>query len=594
MDYTAPVKDLRLALEGAAEINRLAPYFPAYSEDILGAVLTEASKFSEEVLAPLNRVGDLDGAKLENGVVRSSPGFKEAYDTYREGGWLGLSLPEEVGGAGLPLALGMAVGEAVSAANLAWGLCPLLSHGGIEALMAHGSEDLKSRYLPRVVSAEWPMTMNLTEPQAGSDVGALRTKATPQGDGSYRIQGQKIYITWGEHDMAENIVHLVLARLPDAPAGSKGISLFLVPKFLPNDDGSLGPRNDVRAIGLEHKLGIHGSPTCTMAFGADDGAIGWLVGAENKGLACMFTMMNAARLQVGVEGVAVSERAYQKALAYALERRQGKAPGDAGEGPSRIIEHPDVRRMLTDMRAKIEAGRAICLMTAAAADEAGHGGDPDTRARAKRREDILTPIAKAWCSDRANEITSTGVQIHGGMGFVEETGAAQFMRDARICGIYEGTNGIQAIDLAGRKLALANGAALSELVADIRRTAAEAQAATGALAEAGERLNAGADAMERSGAWVRNTMSAELERGLAAATRFLKLAGDVVAGWCLVKNALYAQKAYTDTPEYAAEKARLAAYFAQTDLAMAPALEGALQAGDPIALTLGDDALAVR
>ncbi len=441
------------------------------------------------MLAPLNRVGDRHGTRFEDGRVTTPPGWREAYATFTAGGWNGLSADADHGGQGLPKAIEAACTEMWSAANLSFGLCPLLTQGGIEALAAHGSDELKARYLEKLVTGEWPATMNLTEPQAGSDLALLRTRAEPVGDGSYRITGSKIYITYGEHDLAENIVHLVLARLKDAPAGTRGISLFLVPKVLP--DGSL---NDLRCSGIEHKLGIHASPTCSMAFGDNGGATGWLIGEANKGLACMFTMMNAARLGVGVQGVGVAEAATQKALAYAAERRQGKAIG-AAEATSPIIAHPDVQRMLLTMKAYTAVSRSLCFLTAAALD-AAHG--PEGRA-AHDRASLLTPVAKAFSTDIANEVASLGVQVHGGMGFVEETGAAQFMRDARILGIYEGTNGIQAIDLTARKLPLNGGATARSQIAWMRRAAEGLlKNADPAFGQMAPRLRAAIESLDRA------------------------------------------------------------------------------------------------
>jgi alkylation response protein AidB-like acyl-CoA dehydrogenase len=504
MTYRAPIADMRFALEAAADFWRLRERYPDVDEDVLAAILDGAGALAGDVLAPLNRSGDRAGVKLEGGVVRTAPGFREAYEAFRQGGWQGLAADPAYGGQGLPRALALAVMETLHSANMSFALMPMLTLAAIEALEQHGAPDQKALYLEKLVSGEWSGTMNLTEPQAGSDLGALTTKATPQADGSYAISGQKIFITWGEHDLAPNIIHLVLARIEGAPAGSKGISMFIVPKFRDED----GSRNAVRCIGVEEKMGIHASPTCTMAY---EGAQGWLIGEENRGLAAMFTMMNAARLNVGMEGVGVAEAAYQKALAYAQERRQGGAL---------IINHPDIRRMLTLMRAKIQAGRAICYACAVAAD----AGD-------KAREDLLTPIAKAWCTDLGVEVASLGVQIHGGMGFIEEGGAAQFYRDARIAPIYEGTNGIQAIDLYGRKLLSDRGEAMRALIAE-----AEA-AARVAPAPVSTQLAAAAQALEDATAYM---LSAAREDALAGAAPYLQLAGDVT-GAMLLAQALQRQ-----------------------------------------------------
>ncbi len=545
-DFRPPLVDIRFTLDAVVNAGRLTAdgLFPDFDAETGDAVLEEAGRFAAGILAPLNVAGDREPARLENGVVRASPGFAEACRAFGEGGWAGVTASPDFGGQGLPHTLGVAVEELWQSANMAFGLCPLLTHGAIEALTAHGSDELKRVYLPRLVSGVWTGTMNLTEPQAGSDVGALKTRATRAGDGTYRIVGQKIFITWGEHDAAENIVHLVLARLPDAPPGTRGISLFLVPKYLPDDEGRPGARNDLACVGLEHKLGIHGSPTCTMSFGDGGGATGFLIGQENRGMAAMFTMMNSARLNVGVQGVAIAERAYQHALAYALERRQGKPFGLQHEGAEMtpIIRHPDVRRMLMAMKSGVEAGRAICLATAVAIDVARHHPDPARRQAAKSREELLTPIAKAWCTDMGVRAASLGVQIHGGMGFIEETGAAQFYRDARILPIYEGTNGIQAIDLVSRKLALDNGGALEALFAEIGETArALGETREAGLNEMGARLTDAMDATLQSAAWLRERLGAgKPYDALSGATPFLEAMSLTVAGHFLGRGALAA------------------------------------------------------
>src|SRR5580693_3759635 len=437
-----------------------ASLLPALEEGLLGdltmddveAVLGEAGRMAAEVLAPLDRTGDRVGTSIKDGVVTTAPGWKEAYDAWRKGGWNGLASPAEWGGQGLPQIVNAACTEMWNGACMAFGVGPLLTMGAVDALDAHGSDALKRTYLEKLVTGEWTGTMHLTEPQAGSDVGALRTRAERAPDGTYRITGQKIFITYGEHDLTDNIIHFVLARLPDAPAGTRGISLFLVPKFLLMPDGSLGARNDVRAHSVEHKLGIHGSPTCTMIFGDAGGATGFLIGEENAGMACMFTMMNRARLAVGLQGVGLAERATQQALAYARDRRQGRTAGMKASETAPIIAHPDVRRMLLTMRALTQAARAICYTTAMALDRAERSSDEAARKNAYQRASLLTPVTKAFSTDIANEVASLGVQVHGGAGFIEETGLAQHFRDARIAAIYEGTNGIQAIDLVTRKL----------------------------------------------------------------------------------------------------------------------------------------------
>ena len=540
MTYQAPVRDLAFTLQAVAGIDQVAATgaFPDYDADLLGAVLEAAAQFSEGVLAPLNRIGDQKGSTFADGNVTAAPGFADAYRQFAEGGWTGLSAPTHTGGQQLPKALELAAFETVHAANMAFGLCPMLSLAAIEALEAHGTASQKDIYLTRLVSGEWTGAMVLTEPQAGSDLGALTTTATPNGDGTYALNGQKIYITWGDHDVTENIVHLVLARLPDAPPGPKGISLFLASKFHVMADGTPGERNGFRPVGVEHKLGIHASPTCVMAF---EGATAELVGQPNQGLAHMFIMMNAARLAVGVQGVGIAERAYQHALAYARDRRQGRSAW-TGEANAPIVDHPDVRRMLAVMKARIAAARAICLSTGVAADLAKHAATAEDRRRWKGREDLFTPIAKAWSTDVGCDIASQGIQIHGGMGFIEETGAAQHYRDARIAPIYEGTNGIQAMDLVGRKLSQDGGQAAHDLIADMKVTLA-------ALPRlySGQPLDAFVDgvvAVEAATDWIlaRKSASDGAADVLTAADAYLKLVGDVTGGWMLALGALHARE----------------------------------------------------
>ncbi|MCO5092442.1 acyl-CoA dehydrogenase [Bosea sp. (in: a-proteobacteria)] len=539
MSYRAPVSDMLATLRHVAGLDRLIAegLAPELEGDLAQAVLDEAARFAADVIAPLNRVGDVHGATLKDGAVTTAPGWKEAYRAWAAAGWNALPAPQAYGGQGLPLLLQSACTEMWNAAAFAFALGPLLTVGAIEALYAHGSEHLKETYLAKLISGEWMGTMNLTEPQAGSDLNALRAKAERAGDGTYRITGQKIFITYGEHDLTENIVHLVLARLPDAPAGTRGISLFLVPKYLVNADGSLGAHNDLRCAGLEHKLGIHASPTCTMAFGDKGGAIGWLIGEENRGLACMFTMMNNARLNVALQGVAIAERACQQALAFAHERRQGTAL-DAPKGApmSPIIVHPDVRRMLMEMRARTQAARAICYRVAEALDRAHRETDAGQRRAAAERAAILTPVAKAYATDIGIEVASTGIQVHGGMGYIEETGAAQHLRDARIAAIYEGTNGIQAIDLVTRKLPLSGGEAVRALIAGMRGIVAEvARADAPGLGHAATRLGAAVEALERATEWL---LAAGLPEVLAGATPYLKLFALAEGGTGLARKAL--------------------------------------------------------
>ncbi len=565
MTYRAPVDEMRFTLEEVAAVEGLKATgaFADFSADLTAAILDEAAKLAENVLAPLNRVGDAEHCKLNGDVVTTPTGFKDAYAQFVEGGWQGLQFPSELGGMGLPRALGVAVLEMIQGSNLAFGLGPMLTYGGIEALIEHGSDEQKDMYLSKLLTGEWSATMNLTEPQAGSDVGALRTKAEPKGDGSWAVSGQKIYITWGEHDCADNIIHLVLARTPGSPPGTKGISLFLVPKILPD-----GSRNDLRAIGLEHKLGIHGSPTCTMEY---TGATGWLIGEENAGMRCMFTMMNSARLNVGVQGVGIAERAYQQALDYARERKQGMALDVDGPAPHAIIHHPDIKRTLAGMRAKIAAARAICVSCAVAADLAHYSEDADEKAAAKRREDLLTPIAKAWSTDIGVEVASAGIQVHGGMGYIEETGAAQHLRDARITPIYEGTNAIQAIDLVGRKLNMDGGAAFEELFDDIEQTIEACDTSSHPdLPPLGERLRDSLESMREAVDWLKG---ADMQDRLAGATPFQTLAGETVGGWLLCVGAVAArrrQKEEIGDPAFAAERIALANFFAESVMTLAP------------------------
>lgn len=539
MTYRAPVRDLAFTLEAVAGMADVAATgaFPDYDADVALAVLEAAGQFSEEVLAPLNRIGDQKGSTYANGSVTAAPGFADAYRQFAAGGWTGLSAPTEAGGQALPKALELAAYETVHAANMAFGLCPMLSLASIEALEQVGTEEQKAKYLTKLVSGEWTGAMVLTEPGAGSDLGSLITTATPNGDGTYALNGQKIYITWGDHDATDNIVHLVLARLPDAPKGPKGISLFLTPKFAVNDDGTLGDRNAFRPVGVEHKLGIHASPTCVMSY---EGATAELVGQPNQGLAHMFVMMNAARLAVGVEGVGIAERAYQHALAYALDRRQGRSVW-TGEANAPIFDHPDVRRMLSVMKAKTSAARGICLATGVAADLAKHAGTEEERRRWKGREDLFTPIAKAWSTDVGCEVASMGIQVHGGMGFIEETGAAQYYRDARIAPIYEGTNGIQAMDLVGRKLSMDGGESAKALIADMKATLID----LGALysGKPVERFATAIEAVQDATLWLLDQKADPNAAAdvLAAADAYLKLLGDVVGGWMLAKGALAAK-----------------------------------------------------
>ncbi|MCI3133650.1 acyl-CoA dehydrogenase [Phenylobacterium aquaticum] len=566
MTYRAPLRSLALALKTAGHPALVGQAFAELDEDTVTAVLEAAGAFCESELAPLNRGGDQVGAKYANGKVTAAPGFAAAYQAFVAQGWNSLSADPEFGGQGLTKAMELAVFEMTHAANMAFGLCPMLTQGAIEALALHGTERQKTLILPKLVSGEWTGTMNLTEPQAGTDLAAVTTRAEPDGEGGYRLYGQKIFITWGDHDAADNICHLVLARLPDAPPGVKGISLFLATKRLVDDQGQLGDPNDLRPGSIEHKLGIHGSPTCVMLF---EGAKAELVGELNNGLAHMFVMMNAARLQVGVQGVAIAERAFQQALAFAQERKQGRTAW-GGDG---IFGHPDVRRMLTLMKAKIEAARAICITTGVLADLARLAPTEAERAVAKARQELFTPIAKAWSTDVGVEVASLGVQVHGGMGFIEETGAAQHYRDARIAPIYEGTNGVQAIDLAGRKLGMQDGAVMDALCAEMNQTVRDLKAAAG-LEQVGERLDAGVAALERATDWM---LAHKGPDALSGATAYLKLAGDVIGGWMLGRQALLVAEG---DDAWSKSKAALARVYAGQILAQAPGLaDGVMDGG---------------
>ncbi len=572
MTYQAPLADMSFALKfGAGLLPVLEEgLFGDLTMDDIDAVLTEASRMAGEVIAPLDRVGDRVGATFKDGTVVTAPGWKEAYRGWCKGGWNGLASPSEWGGQGLPQIVNAACTEMWNGASMAFGVGPVLTMGSVDALNAHGSEALKRAFLEKLISGEWTGTMQLTEPQAGSDVGALRTRAERAADGTYRITGQKIFITYGEHDLTDNIIHLVLARLPDAPPGTRGISLFLVPKFLLNKDGTPGPRNDVRAHSIEHKLGIHGSPTCTMVLGDNGGATGYLIGEENAGMACMFTMMNRARLAVGLQGVGIAERATQQAVAYARERRQGRIPGMPAKELAPIIAHPDVKRMLMTMRALTQAARSICYATALALDRAERGADKAARAAAHARASLLTPLAKAFSSDVGVEVASLGVQVHGGMGFVEETGAAQFYRDARIAPIYEGTNGIQAIDLITRKLPL-DGGAVVESYLDELRGIVEAVNATNdpALGWSGVRLGEAVTSLTRATRWMLANTDRSMDEALAGATPYLRLFSIAAGGCLLAQQALAALRINAD----AGPRIALARFFAENFAVQATGLE---------------------
>ena len=587
MAYRAPVSAIEFTLMQEAGFQRLidSGKYEDLSDDLLTAILDEAAKLANDYVAPSNWEGDQTGAHLTEDGVKVPESFKTAYSKYIEGGWPTLAAPTEYGGQGLPLALSNAVTEMMNS-NIGFQLCPMLSNGGIEAMAAHATPEQKEKYLRRVISGEWSATMNLTEPHAGSDVGNIRSKAEPQEDGSYKITGTKIYITYGDHDMTDNIIHLVLARTPGAPEGTKGISLFVVPKFMVNDDGSLGAANDVKCIGLEEKLGIHASPTCVMAYGEESGATGWLVGPEHGGMACMFTMMNNARLHVGLQGVGVAEAATQHALAYAQERKQGRKPGAEKNDNDAvaIINHPDVRRMLLTMRALTDAARAICYENGVMADLAHATGDAD----AKAKNDLLTPISKAFSTDIANEVASIGVQVHGGMGFVEETGAAQFLRDARILPIYEGTNGIQAMDLVGRKLG--NGDTIKAYLGEMRETADNCRESNNpVLVGVAARLSGAIDTLEETTDWL------VAQRGsldvLAGATPYLRLFG-LVAGCHYLARGAHAVSQNAVEPNFDQRKMASAQFFAHNLLSAVGGLADAVKAGNEMLENIGVEALA--
>ncbi|WP_372342602.1 acyl-CoA dehydrogenase C-terminal domain-containing protein [Paraburkholderia megapolitana] len=581
--YIAPLRDMRFVMTELAGLDGLTALqgFEEATPELADAVLDEAARLATEVLAPLNKTGDEQGARLSKEGVIAADGFAKAYGQFVEGGWSGLSGDPEFGGQGLPELLQAATVEMWNSSNMAFALCPLLTAGATEALRQHGSDELKGRYLPKLVSGAWTGTMNLTEPQAGSDLAAVRTKAVPEDD-HYRLYGQKIFITWGDHDMTDNVIHLVLARTPDAPEGVRGISLFVVPKFLLNADGSPGQRNDVHCVSLEHKLGIHASPTCVMSFGDESGAIGYLVGQENKGLAHMFTMMNEARQKVGIQGLAIAERAYQQAREYAKERVQGRLASSRSGGAVAIIHHPDVRRMLLTMKSQVEAMRAFAYVMAADMDRAHRDPDAAERARRQVRVDFLIPVLKAWCTELGVEIASMGVQVHGGMGYIEETGACQFLRDARIAPIYEGTTGIQAADLVGRKIASDRGAGMAELIAELRETAAELVRSTATqVVSIGAALTTSVQALEEATAWVVQTLTTQPDAALASSVDYLMLAGYVCGGWQMGRAALIASRksAANEDPDFHRTKLATARYYADKILPVANALLETIRSG---------------
>jgi acyl-CoA dehydrogenase len=582
MPYRSPVADILFSLNAVAGLPDLIDSGLAgdLDWDAVTSIVTEAGRFATDEIAPLNRPGDITGAVYENGLVTMPGGFVDVYRHWAEAGWGGVSAPTEFGGMGLPHLINVACTEIWNGASMAFALCPLLTEGAVGALKAFGSRELLDVYLARMITGRWSGTMNLTEPQAGSDLGAVKTRAERAQDGTYRLFGQKIFITYGEHDMADNIVHLVLARLPGAPAGTRGLSLFLAPKFLVNADGSLGEPNDLRCGGIEHKLGIHASPTCVMIYGDSQGAKAWLVGEENRGLAAMFVMMNAARLAVGTQGVAVGERAYQQALAFARHRRQGRGPR-GGDGMSPIIEHADVQRMLMTMKTKVQAARGICHLTGVSLDLASHGRAADERAAATNRAALLTPVAKGFSTDIGDEVTTLGVQIHGGMGFIEETGAAQHMRDSRIAAIYEGANGVQAIDLVQRKLPLAEGETVSQEIARIRGVADEvAKRGSAAFGATAARLTEAALALEETTRTMLRWLVSDENSALAGASQYLRLFGLTLGGACLAKAGLAAEALSESGNQSELGRVGLARFFAEKLAPEALGLARAIASGE--------------
>jgi alkylation response protein AidB-like acyl-CoA dehydrogenase len=577
----APQHDIRFALENLvdlAALSKLTGFEHADPETVYG-LLEEFGRFVSEVLAPIDRVGDTVGSRFDpaSNTVTTPPGWREAYRKYVDAGWGSVPFPAEHGGGGFPWLVAIAMQEMLTAANMAWSLCPLLTQGAIDMLMHHGTEEQHDRYLRPMVSGEWTGTMNLTESEAGSDVGALRTRAVPAEDGSWRISGQKIFITYGEQDMTDNIVHLVLARVPDAPPGTKGISCFIVPKFVVNDDGALGERNRVSCLSIEHKMGIHASPTCVLEY---EDAVGYLIGEPNAGMSYMFTMMNTARLSVGLSGLAIGEVAYQQALEYARERRQGRAVGAPAGTSSPIIDHADVRRMLFTMRSTVEAMRGLVYANAEGIDLARHAPDEDARVAAQELVDLLTPVTKAWCTDMGNELASLAVQIHGGMGYIEETGVAQRYRDIRIAAIYEGTNGIQAMDLVGRKLPMRAGRAVDDFLRTIEA----------ADPDLGDEYPRAVAALRDATTWILEHGANDPNDALAAATPYLRMFGLVVGGWVMARQAHAARRLGIDDP-YNEAKLTTARFYIEELLPQVHGLGGAITAGDDLLFALSPEQL---
>ena len=593
-EYVAPIRDMQFVLKhvvGLDQVNTL-PGWEEITPDVVDAILEEAGKLASEVLSPLNSTGDRTGSKWKDGNVTTPAGFKEAYWQYVNAGWGNIQSPTEYGGQGLPHLIGTPVEEMWGAANLAFKLCPMLTQGAIAAITHVGPDEVRRKFLPNMVSGKWTGTMNLTEPQAGSDLSLVRTRATPQSDGTYRLKGQKIFITYGEHDYTENIVHLVLARIDGAPEGVKGISLLAVPKFLVNADGSLGARNDVKCVSIEHKLGIHASPTAVMAYGEKEGALGYLVGEPHRGLEYMFIMMNAARLSVGLEGVAVGERSYQRALAWSRERMQGKPVGVQGAKTAPIIQHPDVKRMLLTMKSTTEAMRALAYWTSALLDRAHHHPDEAERKRCQAMVDLLIPVVKGWSTEMGIEVASLGIQVHGGMGFIEETGAAQHLRDARITTIYEGTTGIQANDLVGRKMGREGGRTALALLVEIEKLPGQlGRSGDAQLVAIGEALAMSASRLRKTVEWVSETYGTNPAAVAAGSVYVLKLMGITLGGWMLARSAQVAARqlaAKEGDADFLRGKVLTARFFADHVMAQAPALASAIMEGSESVLAVED------
>ncbi|EON14167.1 acyl-CoA dehydrogenase [Pandoraea sp. SD6-2] len=590
MSYQAPIKDMQFVMNELADLTSIAalPGYEDASPELAQAVLEEAARFNQEVLAPLNVIGDQQPSTWKDGVVTTTPGFKEAFRKFSEAGWQGVLHPQAYGGQGLPKLVATPCTEMLNAANLSFALCPLLTDGAVEALLTAGTDAQRALYVPKLLSGEWTGTMNLTEPQAGSDLALVRTRAEREADGTYRLFGTKIFITFGEHDMAGNIVHLVLARIPDAPPGVKGISLFIVPKFNVDAEGNLGARNDVHCVSIEHKLGIKASPTAVLQFGDNGGATGYLVGEENRGLEYMFIMMNAARFAVGMQGVAVADRAYQHAVAYARERLQSRPVDGSSRDAVSIIHHPDVKRMLMTMRALTEGARALAYVAAAQADIGHHAADAAERKRAQAVYEFLVPIVKGWSTEMSLEVTSLGVQVHGGMGFIEETGAAQYYRDARILPIYEGTTAIQANDLIGRKTLRDGGAVAHALCEQIIATENELRALGGVGQPVAERLAKGREALSIVVDYVVANTQDNANAVFAGSVPYLKLAGIVLGGWQMGRALLAAQKLRNQDPSFYDAKIGTARFFADHILTQAPGLAQAITEGADSVLSLSE------